>query len=703
MRLTAAMLVTLLASLLAAEVAGAQAAKRPFELADLARQQVVGNPQFSPDGQWVVYTVSTIDAERDKEQSDLFMVRYDGSQQVQLTRTKDSESSPSFSPDGRYIAFIAARSSDDDQDDGEDDDKQSQVYLLDRSGGEAMAATEVAGDVQSYAWSPDGKRLALIVHDPDPDKLSPEEAAKKKHKTPNPIVVDRYTTKRDYVGFLTHRRSHLYLFDLGTRQAELLTPGDYDEGQAVWLPDGKTIIFTSKRGGAGGGDPDRDYNWDLYAIEARAGSTPRALTSYLGEDGGDSGGEIAVSIDGATIAYTRTNSVDLIDQFYEGPTLALVSPAGGEPRLLTEELDRHVRSPRFRADGKSVYFTYEDDRSVQIARVARTGGKPEMLTPRGQVVRAFDVARNGNIVAVITAPHQPGELYAIEGATRRALTHHNDAWVASLTLGAVSEENYQAKDGTRIGAMVVRPPGFVAGRRYPTLTWIHGGPVSQDQNAFDAEAQLFAASGYVVLQPNYRGSSGRGFRFSRAIGQDWGNLEVSDVLAAVDGLVAQGIADPDQLVIGGWSYGSMTTNYTIAKDTRFKAAVSIAGISNAFAGYGTDQYIIQYEHELGLPWENTELYLKVSNPFFEAEKIKTPTLFMCGEKDWNVPLIHSEQMFQALKSLGIETQLVIYPDAHHGIDAPSYRRDLFGRTIAWYDRLLGRKPGPTQTASTSSR
>jgi len=686
MRLHAAMLAALIASLLTTQVAGAQSARRPFELADLARQKIVGNPQFSPDNQWIVYTVSTIDSERDKEQSDLHMVRYDGSQQVQLTRTKDSESAPSFSPDGRYIAFIAARSSGDDK----DDDEPSQVYLLDRSGGEAMAATEVAGDVQSYAWSPDGKRLALIVHDPDPNKPSPEEAAKKQHETPNPIVVDRYTTKSDYVGFLTRRRSHLYVFDLGTRQAELITPGDYDEGQAVWLPDGKTIIFTSKRGGVRGGDPDRDYNWDLYAIDARAGSVPRALTTYAGEDGGESSGEVVVSMDGATIAYTRMNSADIIDQFYEGPMLALISPAGGEPRLLTEALDRHVRSPRFSPDDKSVYFTYEDDRSVQIARMTRGGGKLELLTARGQVVREFDVSRSGKIVAAITAPHQPAELYAIEGANRRALTSHNDAWVASLALGAVSEEDYQARDGTRIGAMVVRPPDFVAGRRYPTLTWIHGGPVSQDQNAFDAEAQLFAASGYVVLQPNYRGSSGRGFRFSRAIAQDWGNLEVSDVLAAVDGLVAQGIADPGRLVIGGWSYGGITTNYTIAKDTRFKAAVSIAGISNIFAGYGTDQYIVQYEHELGLPWENTELYLKLSYPFFEAEKIKTPTLFMCGEKDWNVPLIHSEQMFQALKSLGIETQLIIYPDAHHGIDAPSHRQDLFGRAIAWYDRLLGR-------------
>jgi dipeptidyl aminopeptidase/acylaminoacyl peptidase len=192
-----------------------------------------------------------------------------------------------------------------------------------------------------------------------------------------------------------------------------------------------------------------------------------------------------------------------------------------------------------------------------------------------------------------------------------------------------------------------------------------------------------------VLSPNYRGSSGRGFAFSKAISADWGHLEVEDVLGAVDGLIAQGLADPDRLVVGGWSYGGMMTDYVIASDTRFKAAVSIAGVANMLASYGTDEYVQWYEQELGLPWKGIDAYLKVSYPFYHADRIQTPTLFLCGEKDWNVPLVNSEQMYQALRSQGKDARLVIYPGAHHGIDAPRYRRDILERMQAWYAAQLG--------------
>jgi dipeptidyl aminopeptidase/acylaminoacyl peptidase len=221
--------------------------------------------------------------------------------------------------------------------------------------------------------------------------------------------------------------------------------------------------------------------------------------------------------------------------------------------------------------------------------------------------------------------------------------------------------------------------------------------VYQFSNEFMFDWQLFAARGYVVVGCNPRGSSGRGEKFATAIYADWGNKDAQDVLAAVDYVVAQGIADPARLGVGGWSYGGMLTNYVMAQDTRFKAAVSGSSISNILAGYGTDQYIREYEIELGAPWRRPDVWMRVSFPFFRADRIVTPTLFLCGQDDFNVPLLNSEQMYQALRSLGIDTQLVIYPGQYHGITTPSYQRDRLERYLAWYDKYLMPKAA-TKTA-----
>jgi dipeptidyl aminopeptidase/acylaminoacyl peptidase len=217
---------------------------------------------------------------------------------------------------------------------------------------------------------------------------------------------------------------------------------------------------------------------------------------------------------------------------------------------------------------------------------------------------------------------------------------------------------------------------------------IHGGPVSQWGNEFDFGWQLLAAHGYVVIGANPRGSSGRGEAFASAIYADWGHKDGEDVLAAVDYAVQRGVADPERLGVGGWSYGGILTNYTIARDRRFKAAVSGAGSANFLAGYGTDQYVREYEAELGKPWTNTDLWIRLSAPFLHADRIVTPTLFMGGDKDFNVPLLNSEQMYQALRSLGRDTQLVIYPDQHHTLTKPSYERDRLARYLGWYGKYL---------------
>jgi len=296
--------------------------------------------------------------------------------------------------------------------------------------------------------------------------------------------------------------------------------------------------------------------------------------------------------------------------------------------------------------------------------------------------------REGRTVVLQSTVDRPAEVFALEGGRVRPLSRQNDEWLATRLVADTREISVKSRDGTRISGFIVTPPGWKKGHAAPAILKIHGGPVSQFANSWMGEWQVLASAGYVVIAANPRGSSGRGQAFSTAIYADWGNKDSEDVLAAVDHAVAEGIADPARLGVGGWSYGGILTNQVIARDGRFKAAVSGASISNALAGYGTDMYIREYEAELGKPWENPEAYVKVSYPFFNAGKITTPTLFLCGERDFNVPLLNSEQMYQVLKSRGVDTRLVIYPGQFHGFDVPTYVLDRMRRYLDWYGSRL---------------
>ena len=258
--------------------------------------------------------------------------------------------------------------------------------------------------------------------------------------------------------------------------------------------------------------------------------------------------------------------------------------------------------------------------------------------------------------------------------------------MAVRQVAPVEDITVRSKDGTVETGLLVRPIGATG--KSPAILQVHGGPVSQFENGFDFYWQLLAAKGYAVIGMNPRGSSGRGEKYALGIWADWGNKDAQDVLAGVDYAVKAGIADSSRLGIGGWSYGAILTNYVIAQDTRFKAATSGAGISNILAGFGTDMYVREYTAELGVPWKNTATYLRLSSPFLHADRIRTPTLFLCGEKDFNVPLLNSEQMYQALRSLGIPTRLIIYPGQNHGLSKPSYQRHRYEQYLAWYGEYL---------------
>jgi dipeptidyl aminopeptidase/acylaminoacyl peptidase len=659
---------TALLFVLAALASGQQ--KRPLKVADVHQERRVSDPQVSPDGRWVAYTVSTVDAAADKADTDVWMASWDGATHVRVTSSKEAETAPRWSPDGKWLAFLSSRA---------DKEKGTQVWLLPRIGGEATQLTAVTGNVSDCSWSPDSRRLLLLV-------APKEDEAKKegdKPKTPKPIVIGRYHFKQDIEGYSTRPYAQLWLFDIESKKAEKLSKEELPVGPGTWSADGTRIAFASNRAGEQG----RYAKWQVSVADAKPGSEVRVLTNDE-RIGGGRGGRMVWSGDGNRIYFLL--GLEPKYSAYNRLKLASVPVSGGAIQVVTPSLDRSISSPLRMSTGELAFLSADDMSEVPLKMDEGGGPVKKMLSSKQVVLSMHEAA--GRVAMLASNDTMPAEVFAFENGALRPLSHHNEEWLKQIALGETREVRFKSPDGADVHGLLTLPPDYKAGQKLPLLLRIHGGPNGQDGHSFQFERHLLAAAGYAVLNVNYRGSAGRDEAFQRAIFADWGDKEVIDLLAGVDHVVALGIADPNRLGIGGWSYGGILTDYTIARDSRFKAAISGAGSALQISMYGSDQYIQQYDLELGMPWKNRDLWLKLSYPFFESEKIHTPTLFLGGEKDFNVPVIGSEQMYQALRANGVDTQLVIYPGEFHGIRKPSYVQDRLERYLAWYGKYLGPKP-----------
>ncbi|HSS48382.1 MAG TPA: S9 family peptidase, partial [Thermoanaerobaculia bacterium] len=392
---------------------------RPLKVDDIFALKSVSDPRISPDGLWVAYTVRWLDPKEDSADADIYMLPIGGGTPLRLTSSPKAETRPRFSPDGRWLAFLSGR-----------DGKHSQVWLLDRRGGEAVKLTDYKADVSDLVWSPDGKRLALAVGDVDPDEHDDDKAESAGHggadKTPKPIVIHRLQFKRDGEGYLRELRQHLYVYDVEAKSSVQITSGPYEDSDPAWSPDGRWLAFTSNRTQ----EPDANDNSDVFVVEAKAGQKPRAVTTSPGTDRSP-----VFTPDGKSIVYLAGG--DPKDIWYATNSVAVVQVAGGAPRLLTQSLDRNVELPRVSPDGKLIYFLLEEGGNEHLARVPIAGGPVERTVDGERAVQTYDVGPKGELVVLESTPQRPSEISVVAGGTLRPLSHVNDDFLKGIRLGAV--------------------------------------------------------------------------------------------------------------------------------------------------------------------------------------------------------------------------------------------------------------------------
>ena len=638
-----------------------QVTERPFNINDAISLKTVRSPQISPDGKWIAFTVSELNLEKDKSETRVWIIPAVGGDAIVMTSKDYSAGQPRWSPDNKHLSFLAAKN-----------DGKTQVWTLNRQGGESQQLTKVIQGVSGHEWSPDGKRLLLSIRDPKPEELTKDKKDDKKAK---PFIIDRLQFKRDYKGYLDRYRTHLYTYVPGDSTAIQITSGDFDDTSPVWKPDGKSIAFVSNRTD----NPDGNNNSDIWIVSADNTDKGQTLLQVTKNENADRSPEW--SPDGNYITYTTVTDKKAI--WYATQKLAIISASGGKPRFLAEKLDRNISSPKFSPDGKVIYFMLEESGTSKIASISPSGKNFRRIIKGDISIRDY-VMNENFIFPLLGKSLQPHEIYRYRNDRLAKLTGLNDVIISHMQKPTVEKVTFKSTDDTSIEGFIVKPIGFDPTMKYPTILWNHGGPVSQYEFSFHTIAQLFAANGYVTLLINPRGSSGYGQAFSEVIFADWGNKDYQDVMAGLDYAIESGYIDTERLGVGGWSYGGMLTNYVITKSDRFKGAISGASAALYRANYGHDHYQLLWEMELGLPWENADAWERIS-PFNQVANIYTPTLWIGGSDDWNVPIINSEHMYQAMKRLGRETQLVVYPGEHHGLRRPSFIKDRYERFLNWFD------------------
>ena len=645
-----------------------------FKTDDIYAIKSVSLSDVSHDGSSLIFITGQADKKEDNFNNTLYFLDLkSGKKEVLLQSQGDrglSFSSVKFSGDSKSIYFLSSGYK-------ASGKNNTQVWSLNLSNRIKRRLTNYEGNISDYDISKDGSTIAFIGNKKSEDQ--------DKTKTPSPIVIDRYQFKRDYEGFLGNDRDHLFVFNTKSRKTRQITSGQRDHSYPSISPDGKSIAYVTKEG-----DFDRHNNWDIFIKNIEDSGDVKRLTFHDGPDSSpDAGSRPQWSPDGTKIAYIYGGEHSML--WYALNEVSVLDVETGETDFVTKVFDRNTYMPKWSENGEKLYFILEDNMKSQLVEYSFTDKTFEKITPENIYLSWYSsnyYVAGDQLIYQSSTVTSPDEIYLSKNGEINPITSVNKDFIENKIVGSTELISFQSFDGLNINGMMIKPDDFDPKKKYPLIIRIHGGPVSQYGRYFDFDWQLFASNGYIVMVTNPRGSSGRGFEFQKSIFAEWGIEDSKDISAALDFALSLGYIDEDRLGVGGWSYGGMLTNYVIAKDDRFDAATSGAGIANLLSGFGHDHYIREYVLELGTPWDNLDSWLNVSHPFLNADEIVTPTLFLVGEKDWNVPLIGSEQMYQALKHLEIPTQLIVYPDEHHGLSKPSYIKDRLDRYLEWYRKYL---------------
>ena len=633
--------------------------KKLMEFSDVMKLPFVSAPIISPDGKWLAYAQTTLSP--DGGESAVMLLSTDGETSLPFVGSEYGAESLQWSADGRYLAFLSSK--------GADDVKQ--VWTIDTRGGSPRQYTNLPQGVTSFSWAPDNKQMALVARD-----------FKEKASIPQPYVIDRILFKKDYVGYLDRTRTHVYVVEDRMAEAVQLTFGDYDDTDAIWSPDGRFIAFTSNRTE----EPDLNVNTDIWVVspqDVTARPEPRQVTTSPSQDRTP-----VWSNDSRHIAYISTH--DYLGTSYGIEEVMIVPIDGGPPRSLTAPLDQnapHRSKPVFSNNDRHIYFKLEASSRFDLARVRISDGKVDRLLEQDESMSSFTMSREDVIVVSTSSAQRPTEFYLLDRKERNKLTDFSSSFLDTVEPAEMQSVWFESSDGVHVEQLVYLPSGSKERDKHPTYVQLHGGPVLQNTIGFDLFSQLYAAQGYAVLLPNFRGSSGYGKEFSLGAFAAWGKQDFEDVMAGVDFAIEMGIADPDRLAVGGWSYGGILGAHVITKTDRFKAAFIGAGEAMYVANYGPDMWPILWEAEFGLPWENRELWEELS-PYWDLPKVTTPTIFVGGENDLNVPIASAERMYAVLRRVGVPTKLVIYPGEYHVVSNPAFQMDLRNRVSAWFAKYV---------------